>query len=590
MTTHFRKPLKSTSLFRSPLSLSMASILCVSILTIFLFLTISSATRHHHTPAPRSPAPSLTTTVTPEIQQACKATRFPQQCQTSLAQSNRVPSNPTPLQLIQAALGVSSDNLKTAQSMVEAILDASANSQNRTVAAKSCLEVLRNSEYRISLATDALSRGKNKDARAWMSAALLYQYDCWSGLKYANDTHMVGETMAFLDSLTALSSNGLGIIRSYDLFGNDAASWTPPMTERGGFWEGSGSGSGSGLGFSGGFPAKLTADATVCKEGGNGCYKTVQEAVNAAPDNAGPQRFVIRIKEGVYEETVRVPLEKKNLVFLGDGMGKTVITGSANVGQPGMTTYNSATVAVLGDGFMAKDLTIQNTAGPDAHQAVAFRSDSDLSVFENCEFLGNQDTLYAHSLRQFYKSCRIEGNVDFIFGNSASIFQDCQILVRPRQLRPEKGENNAITAHGRTDPAQTTGFVFQNCLINGTEEYMNLYNSKPKVHKNFLGRPWKEYSRTVFIHSLLEALITPQGWMPWTGDFALKTLFYGEFENSGPGSDTTQRVPWGSKIPAEHVFTYSVQNFIQGDEWIPSSQLSAHRRKVDNRLTRRLIK
>lgn len=220
---------------------------------------------------------------------------------------------------------------------------------------------------------------------------------------------------------------------------------------------------------------------------------------------------------------------------------------------------------------MASGLTIQNTAGPDAHQAVAFRSDSDLSVIENCEFIGNQDTLYAHALRQFYKSCRILGNVDFIFGNSAAIFQDCQILVRPRQLKPEKGENNAIAAHGRTDPAQSTGFVFQNCLINGTEEYMRLCHKKPKVHKNFLGRPWKEFSRTVYIHCNLEALITPPGWLPWRGDFALKTLFYGEFENSGPGSDATQRVAWSSQIPADHVFTYSVQNFIQGNDWIPTS-------------------
>ncbi|KAF8411678.1 hypothetical protein HHK36_004236 [Tetracentron sinense] len=454
--------------------------------------------------------------------------------------------------------------------MVKTILDSSSTNLNRSTAAKNCLEYLHNSEYRLSSTVDVLTRGRNKDARAWTSASLLYQYDCWSALKYVNDSQQVNATMAFMDSLIGLTSNALSMVVSYDLFGDNSALWKPPVTERSGFWEGGGVG-GPDLGFKGGFPVGLTADATVCKEESGGCLKTVQAAVDAAPDNAGVRRFVIRIKEGVYEETVRVPLEKKNVVFLGDGMGKTVITGSLNVGQPGLSTYNTATVGVVGDGFMARDITFENKAGPDAHQAVAFRSDSDLSIFENCEFLGNQDTLYAHSLRQFYKSCHIQGNVDFIFGNSASFFQDCLILVRPRQVSPEKGENNAVTAHGRTDPAQSTGFVFHNCVINGTDEYMALYYSKPKVHKNYLGRPWKEYSRTVFIHCYLEDLIIPQGWMPWSGDFALSTLYYGEFENSGPGATTSGRVPWSSQIPANHVYAYSVPNFIQGDKWIPAA-------------------
>ena len=222
--------------------------------------------------------------------------------------------------------------------------------------------------------------------------------------------------------------------------------------------------------------------------------------------------------------------------------------------------------AVLGDGFMASGLTIQNTAGPGAAQAVAFRSGSDLSVIENCEFRGNQDTLYAHSLRQFYKSCRIQGNVDFIFGNSASFFQDCQIFVAPRLVNPEKGEDNAVTAHGRTDPGQSTGFVFQNCLIDGTEEYLKLYHSNPKVHNTFLGRPWKEYSRTVFIQCKLGDLISPLGWKPWDdAGFALKTLYYGESGNTGAGSTTSQRVNWSTQIPAQHIDTYSVENFIQGN-------------------------
>ncbi|CAM8912422.1 unnamed protein product [Rhodiola kirilowii] len=551
---------------RPKLTLLLASMAAFSFLT-FLFFFLSSATIA--IPNRNRSAHRIEPWIQPGINQACKATRYPDVCQSSLRLlPSCLPINPNPHSFVQSSICLSAHNLKTAQSMVIEILSSTpASNPNRQNAAKSCMEHLRNSERRISLTFEALSRGRTKDALAWMSAALAYNYDCWSALKYVNETQLVGQTMSFLDTLIVYNSNTLSMIAAYDVYGkDDMSSWRPPLTERDGFWEAIGPAE---IGFKGGFPAEMNADVTVC---GEGCdYRKVQDAVDAAPNESNFKKFVIWIKEGVYEEIVRVGLEKKNVVFFGDGVGKTVITGSLNAGLPGVSTYNSATVGVIGDGFMARGVTFQNTAGPDVHQAVAFRSDSDLSVIENCEFLGNQDTLYAHSLRQFYKACHIEGNVDFIFGNSASIFQDCTILVRPRQVNPAKGENNAITAHGRTDPAQTTGFVFHNCMVNGTEEYMRLYRGKPKAHKNFLGRPWKEYSRTVFIHCNLEALITPQGWLPWKGDFALKTLYYGEFENSGAGSDSSQRVSWSNQIPADHVYTYSVDNFIQGNEWIPTS-------------------
>ncbi|XP_010422945.1 PREDICTED: probable pectinesterase/pectinesterase inhibitor 51 [Camelina sativa] len=568
---HRRKhPIRCVSL----LIITMSTIL-ILLFSLFLFSSPSSSSRHHHSHHSSRRSPSADTppaNPSAQIRLACNATRYPDQCVSSLSEPGRVPPDPKPIQIIHSAISISSRNLKTAQSNIRSIVDSSVGNINRTNAANTCLQLLTYSEYRTQSTDKALTRGKIKDARAWMSAALVYQYDSWSALKYVNDTSQVGETMSFLDGLIHLTSNALSMMVSYNNFGDNVASWTYPATERDGFWEKTGPGLGSGpsTGPNLGFPSGLKEDVTVCKDGSCG-YKTVQDAVKAAPVDNGMRKFVIRIREGVYEENVIVPFEKKNVVFIGDGMGKTVITGSLNAGMPGITTYNTATVGVVGDGFMARDLTFQNTAGPDAHQAVAFRSDSDFSLLENCEFLGNQDTLYAHGLRQFYKNCRIQGNVDFIFGNSAAVFQDCEILIAPRQLKPEKGEKNAVTAQGRVDPSQSTGFVFLNCLINGTEEYMKLFNANPKVHKNYLGRPWKDYSRTVFIGCNLEALITPDGWLPWSGDFALKTLYYGESKNTGPGSDRSQRVSWSSEIPEEHVHVYSVANFIQADEWASMS-------------------
>ncbi|XP_057791655.1 probable pectinesterase/pectinesterase inhibitor 51 [Salvia miltiorrhiza] len=539
-------------------------LIAVALILFIVFYNISTPSHHRKSTVYSNDA---------VIHGVCTATRDPSACKASLKSEWRAGATPGPataLQAINVTLRVSTRHLHAAIDTVGKILDGSSDNQNRSDTSRLCLEVLRYSDERAAMAADALPGGRIKDARAWMSAALAYHYGCMSGLKNVNDTPLVAAAVEFFNTTLINSTvDVLDMMANYDYFGEEIGSWGPPQTERDGFWPTPGHAASSGNAALGGVPAGMAPNVTVCGGGGGCDYETVQEAVAAAPDNSSA-RFVIWIKAGVYNETVRVAFEKKNVVLLGDGMGKTVITGNLNVGLPRVSTYNSATLGVLGDGFMASNLTIENTAGVDAHQAVAFRSDSDLSIIENCEFIGNQDTLYAHSLRQYYKSCRIQGNIDFIFGQSAAVFEDCTILIGPHQNEPEKGDNNAVTAHGRIDPAQSTGFVFRDCVINGTDEYMALYSSKPAVHKTYLGRPWKEYSRTVFLHCTFESLISAEGWMPWNADFALKTLYYAEFQNKGPGSDTSKRVNWSSLVPAQHVDFYTVQNFIQGDQWIPA--------------------
>ena len=59
--------------------------------------------------------------------------------------------------------------------------------------------------------------------------------------------------------------------------------------------------------------------------------------------------------------------------------------------------------AVVADGFVAVNITFRNTAGAIKHQAVAVRNGADMSTFYSCSFEAYQDTLYTHSLRQFYR-------------------------------------------------------------------------------------------------------------------------------------------------------------------------------------------
>ncbi|KAF2304230.1 hypothetical protein GH714_028755 [Hevea brasiliensis] len=140
---------------------------------------------------------------------------------------------------------------------------------------------------------------------------------------------------------------------------------------------------------------------------GTGNFSTISDAINFAPNNSY-DRVIIFIREGVYEENVEIPSYKTNIVLIGDGSDITFITGSRSV-DDGWTTFRSATLAVSGEGFLARDITIENTAGPQKHQAVALRMNADLAAMYRCTINGYQDTLYVHSFRQFYRECDISG-------------------------------------------------------------------------------------------------------------------------------------------------------------------------------------
>ncbi|MBA0569777.1 hypothetical protein Golob_003486 [Gossypium lobatum] len=297
---------------------------------------------------------------------------------------------------------------------------------------------------------------------------------------------------------------------------------------------------------------------------GSGDYKTVSEAVAKAPVNSR-KRYIIRIKAGVYRENVEIPSNKTNIMFIGDGRSRTVITGERNV-VDGSTTFRSATVAVAGEGFLARDITFENTAGPSKHQAVALRVSADLTAFYQCNMIAYQDTLYVHSQRQFFVNCLITGTVDFIFGNAAAVFQNCDIRAR----RPHRGQKNMVTAQGRTDRNQNTGIVFQKCRIGATSDLQTVKNKFP----TYLGRPWKEYSRTVILQSDISDVIQPAGWHDWNGSFALKTLFYGEYQNTGASAGTHARVKWdGHKVITNEseAQSYTAGEFISGGSWLYST-------------------
>jgi pectinesterase len=293
--------------------------------------------------------------------------------------------------------------------------------------------------------------------------------------------------------------------------------------------------------------AQTQYDFKVAQDG-SGDFKTVQEAINAVPDfRKNPTR--IFIAQGVYKEKLTLGASKTNVKFIGEDSAKTILTyddyaTKKNRFGEEIGTTGSTSFYLFGDDFYAENITFKNSSGP-VGQAVAVRIDGDRVAFNRCRFLGFQDTLYPHGekSRQYYKNCYIEGTVDFIFGWSTAVFENCTIFCK-------KG-GGYITAASTLDTTRY-GFVFLQCTITGNAPQNSFY----------LGRPWRPFAKTVFINCTLDKIIKPEGWHNWDKPDAEKTTFYGEFESKGPGANPSKRVAWSHTLSAEEANQYTTQNIL----------------------------
>ncbi|KAM0949114.1 putative pectinesterase [Dioscorea sansibarensis] len=127
--------------------------------------------------------------------------------------------------------------------------------------------------------------------------------------------------------------------------------------------------------------------------------------------------------------------------------------------------------------------------------------------------------------------------------------------------------------HGsQKDPNENTGISIHDTVVAAAPDLKPVQGS----FRTFLGRPWKQYSRTLFMKTSIGGVIDPAGWLEWDGDFTLTTLYYGVYMNSGDGAGTGGREKW----PGYRVITavsgtakFTVKNFLAGDSLIPSTKI-----------------
>ncbi|XP_011016743.1 PREDICTED: pectinesterase-like [Populus euphratica] len=495
----------------------------------------------------------------PSTPQICNQAHDPQECLSILSEavSTEGVQESNGVGLLKIFLVKSLSQMRMAKAVANAV-NSKINDHKHQAALADCVELMDMSIDRVTDTLSALgnwgSQSDASDANTWLSGVLTNHVTCLDGVDTIDQPSMkkllqdlISRMRTSLATVSSLSAPDTDLVQPLN---GGVPSWILGRDRK--LLESS--------------VSNVEANVVVAQDG-SGDYTTIQEAVNSVPDKS-KSRYVIHVKSGIYKENVEVGKKKKNVMIVGDGMDFTILTGNLNV-VDGSTTFRSATLAVAGDGFILQDIWIQNTAGPEKHQAVALRVSADQSVINRCRIDAYQDTLYTHNYRQFYRDCSIIGTIDFIFGNGAVVLQNCQIISR----KPMANQKNMVTAQGRIDPNQNTGISIQNCDIVASSDLESDQNKFP----TYLGRPWKQYSRTVVMQSKIGGHIDPTGWAEWDKEFALTTLYYGEYANRGLGAGVSMRVNW----PGYHVITdpneakkFTVAELIQGGAWLGSTGVS----------------
>ncbi len=298
---------------------------------------------------------------------------------------------------------------------------------------------------------------------------------------------------------------------------------------------------------------------------------------------------VLHIGKGIYRE--KLVITRPNLTFQGEGESNEDVVlvygdGALDPMPEGdlRGTFRTASVRIDTHDFTARHLTFQNDAGfgHTAGQALALYVDGDRNYFEDCRLIGSQDTLFTAPLppkeaqpggfkgpgefrprtlgRHCYRNCYIQGDVDFIFGSGIAWFEDCVIFSKLPEDRKQPEAPRSDVIYGYVTAASTPenepfGYVFYNCSLKS--------DCPPKTV--LLGRPWREWAKTVFLNCWLGSHIHPVGWNDWNKPHG--HFYYGEYRSHGPGAAPCARADFSHQLTEEEAVKYTMKNVLK--DWKP---------------------
>ena len=277
-------------------------------------------------------------------------------------------------------------------------------------------------------------------------------------------------------------------------------------------------------------PQPRTYDAVV-DINGSADYTSLQEAIDAAPANR-VKPWLILVLNGNYKEHIDIPANKPFMHIIGQERDKTRIYDDRLCGGENAVHVSvGATVVINANDCFFENITIENSYGHQQQtgpQALALNTSGDRAVFNNVAMLSYQDTWITpgkSAYRAYVRNSLIEGAVDFIY-NSGDIYVENTTLLITRD------SGGFIVAPSHADDVKW-GYVFRDCTITAPGD--------PSKTTVWLGRPWHNSPKTVFLNTRAEVNIPPTGWYETMGGLPAIWADWNTTDANGNLLDLSQR-------------------------------------------------
>ncbi|KAJ5937084.1 Pectinesterase catalytic, partial [Penicillium verhagenii] len=293
---------------------------------------------------------------------------------------------------------------------------------------------------------------------------------------------------------------------------------------------------------------------------GKTTYDMIGSALDALPTSQTSSSTIF-IYPGTYDEQIKVT-NPGTVILVGysesptDNEKNQVTIENNKAGDPtsDSSLIDSATLLSAGGNLQVLNINVANTNGGenDASVALAVASAKYASIYA-CRVIGSRNALVVNGFF-FAANSYIEGSMDMISGGGAGYFLNSTISPSDDDI--------SITADKRASSSTPGGLVFDQSKVTPV-------GGAGAMVEISLGRPQNSNARVAYIDTHLGSCIEPKGWEKWS-DASPRTdgVLFGEFGNDGPGSDTSRRVSFATKLDKTSVVQFEIANFFDSLSWI----------------------